>query len=309
MEKTNKMILLCGLPASGKSTYTKKLQEKGYKIHSSDAIREELYGDASIVEDHAKVFDILHSRLIKDLVDGLDVVFDATNISYKKRMGFLQKVKKVKLNVECIAVYFATPYEDCLKNNNKRERLVPEHVIKNMYLNLYIPQLYEGFDKVEIVHNYNRDDYDLNGLFNGEDGLNKIDQENKFHTLTVGHHCLKCTSLLDNEGNDNFLLTMAGLFHDIGKKLTKKFENGKREITEEAHYYQHHLVSAQMLIPYLGRRCFVDEEILQVCNYVQWHMQPFSMESEKSKKKYIKLWGGKTYDEIIRLHEADVLAK
>lgn len=38
-------IMLVGLPGSGKSTYAEKLKEKGYIIHSSDAIREELTGD------------------------------------------------------------------------------------------------------------------------------------------------------------------------------------------------------------------------------------------------------------------------
>lgn len=37
-----KFIMLVGLPGSGKSTYAKKLEEEGYRIHSSDAIRKEL---------------------------------------------------------------------------------------------------------------------------------------------------------------------------------------------------------------------------------------------------------------------------
>ena len=44
------MIMMCGLPGSGKSTYAEKLEEEGYIIHSSDKIREEL-GD---VNDQSK---------------------------------------------------------------------------------------------------------------------------------------------------------------------------------------------------------------------------------------------------------------
>ena len=39
------LFCLCGLPASGKSTYAKELSKKeNATIYSSDAIREELYG-------------------------------------------------------------------------------------------------------------------------------------------------------------------------------------------------------------------------------------------------------------------------
>ena len=82
-----------------------------------------------------------------------NMIYDATNINYKKRMAFLQKINK--MDVEKIAIMVATPYNECLERNASRERQVPEEVIKRMYYNFYVPQCFEGFD--DIIVKYNSD--------------------------------------------------------------------------------------------------------------------------------------------------------
>ena len=59
-----KLIILCGLPGSGKSFYAENYKAvddafcKDFTvIHSSDAIRAELFGDPSFQGDNAKVFE------------------------------------------------------------------------------------------------------------------------------------------------------------------------------------------------------------------------------------------------------------
>jgi len=51
------------------------------------------------------------------------------------------------------------------------------------------------------------------------------------------------------------------------------------------------------------------EDILKTCTYIQWHMQPFFNEKQKTKDKYKNLWGEEFYDNIMLLHEADKLAR
>ena len=55
--------MLVGLPASGKSTYAGKYAQIGWRVISSDSIREELFGDASIQKEPSKVFAQLLERL------------------------------------------------------------------------------------------------------------------------------------------------------------------------------------------------------------------------------------------------------
>lgn len=305
-----KVIMLCGLPASGKSTYAKEIaeQEKA-NLHSSDNMRKLLFGDENVNDKNDEVFNMLHKQIKLDLIDNKNVVYDATNINYKRRKGFLEELNKI--DCEKICVLIATPYEKCLEQNKLRERQVPEEVIKNMYLNFYIPQYYEGWDKIEIKYNCDFKNFDLFELFDGINGLNKINQDNPHHSLTIGEHCYKCLDeikkIIDYKSYD--LLFESALLHDIGKRFTKEFKNYKGEDTDIAHYYNHHLVSAyESIFYYTNLSDYCTGDILLRANYIQWHMQPFFMETEKSKNKFINLVGQRFYDELMLLHQADLLA-
>ena len=150
----NVLIVLGGLPASGKSTYTEMLVESGvFCSVCPDKIRGELYGDESIQGDGKQVFTIAHQR-IKDLGQGgNNVVFDATNINADRRKKF---VKEMRPYFDVIILkWFSTPIDICLKRNAERKRQVPEEVIHRMNQNFFNkPTIDEGFDLVEEIKNY-----------------------------------------------------------------------------------------------------------------------------------------------------------
>ena len=129
-----------GLPGSGKSTYVERMND--VIIHSSDNIRQELFGDINDQTHNEEVFRILHKRIIEDLSNGKNVVYDATNINYKRRMEFLKSLNR--FHCEKIALLFMTPIHVCIARNMMRERKVPENVIMKMYHCFYIPYYYEG---------------------------------------------------------------------------------------------------------------------------------------------------------------------
>ncbi|WP_291567090.1 MULTISPECIES: AAA family ATPase [unclassified Clostridium] len=300
-----KLIMMIGLPASGKSTYAKEISKKeNAVIISSDSMREELYENVNDTEHNTELFIEIHKRIKEHLKNDISVVYDATNINYKMRKAFLIELNKINCYKECY--FMATPYERCLEQNNIRDRKVPEHVIKRMYKNIFIPQYYEGFDKIHIIKNFDPNDFDTHILFNGQNGLNNIVQDNPHHTLTIGRHCQKCSMICEELKND-FTLNIAALYHDIGKRFTKEFKNTKGENTDIAHYYQHHLVSAYDSLFYLQR--VSQEDLLEIVKYITWHMQPFFLETEKAKNKFIKLVGKEFYDNLLILHKSDVLAK
>ena len=131
-----------GIPGSGKSYVASTLP--GVVIHSSDAIREEILGDENDQTNQELVFKTLHERVLNDLSCGKDVVYDATNISYKRRMGFLIRVQALhRPALQSICLFMATPYEMCLARNKKRDRSVPEDVIKRMYHKIDVPMIAE----------------------------------------------------------------------------------------------------------------------------------------------------------------------
>ena len=91
----SKLIMMCGLVASGKSFVANQLALKeNAVIHSSDELRIELFGDVNEVDKNGEVFQELHKRIKDDLKKGKNVIYDATNLNHKKRKGFLEELKK-----------------------------------------------------------------------------------------------------------------------------------------------------------------------------------------------------------------------
>jgi len=301
-------FMMVGLVGAGKSHQAKLLSEEyNANIHSSDSVRKELFGDVNNQDGNDEVFKLMYERIKNDLSKGKNVIHDATNIDYKRRKAFVESLDKIDCWKVCVLV--ATPFDTCVERNGSRERVVPPYVLDRMYKHIYIPQDYEGWDDILIKWDYKPKEFNIDNLFNGENGLNKISQDNPHHTLTIGNHCWKCASNIERivDKNSNFELCQAALFHDIGKRYTKEFVDSKGNPSEDAHYYQHHLVSAYDSLFYTHG--LNDNSRLKIANYVQWHMQPFFMESEKAQNKYKKLWGEQFYNDIMLLHKADETAK
>ena len=231
----NKLYIMVGLPASGKSTIAKEIAKKeNAVIVSTDNLRQELLNDINSQDNNEIIFKEAEKRLKEHLNANRDVIFDATNINYKKRKAFLQRMRSSK-SFKAIAILVATPYEECLIRNAKRERKVPEEVIKRMYYSFHIPQHYEGFDEIHIKSNPLEWDEKVQKQYtmvNLLESMN-IPQDNPWHTLTVRQHCEKVQELLDKDIlNHKYHMRDIGIFHDIGKVQTKSFENKHNDMEE-----------------------------------------------------------------------------
>ena len=214
------MLLMCGLPCSGKSTMAQSLaKEYNAIVFSSDELRSEMFGDINDQSHNQELFVELHRRIKECLKSGKSVVFDATNISYKRRMAFLAELKKIPC--EKICVLMATPYEWCLERNAKRERKVPEGVIKRMYMSIDIPYWYEGWDDIKVVREYTST-YPINYIYN----VMNYEQKNTHHTLTLGEHLLKTLFYVQEHIKDDYngeKIRMAAALHDCGKPFCATF--------------------------------------------------------------------------------------
>ena len=65
------LLMLVGLPGSGKSTYIKNHFNQNLHVHSSDDIREELSGNVNNQDINKEVFELLHKRVKDDLKNGI----------------------------------------------------------------------------------------------------------------------------------------------------------------------------------------------------------------------------------------------
>lgn len=302
-----KCIIFVGICASGKSTKAKDFAIKyDAKIFSSDELRAEMFGDVNDQSHNQEIFNELHRRIKECLKEGKSAVYDACNISYKRRMAFISELKNI--HCEKICVLMATPYEECLKRNSVRERKVPEHVIERMYRNFDVPWYYEGWDEIDIEYADGTENF-YGSPYDFIESAMSFNQENNHHDLTLGEHCAKTTTyvnqcLANQLGlNSSTELRYAAMLHDNGKPYTKTFINGKGEVTEQAHYYNHERCGSYDSLFY-AMPC----NKLYVATLIRWHMQAYFWEKENNEKlhnKYKKLWGENLYNAIMLLHKAD----
>lgn len=303
-------VVMCGLPASGKSTTGRRLAKLYDGVYiSSDEIRKELFGDENEQSKNEEVFSEMEKRAKSALENKKDVVYDACNISYKRRIALINRFKRYNPYFLCYVMY--SPYDDCLINNQKRERIVPDYVIKKMIMNFYFPQYFEGWDEICFIHSQNipKKEYNLTDLFYGENGLCSIEHENPHHKLSIGDHCIATYFNCLTDEKADYRVRIAALLHDIGKPFCKIFEDSKGNPIDYAHYYQHHLVSGYQAFEYINKiKGITFDDILYILALIDFHMYPYFWEkddNQKMKNKYMNLWGEDMFKDILLLHEAD----
>lgn len=154
--------ILCGCPASGKSTWAKQqiAENKGI-IVSRDEIRFKLLTDEDDYFDkEIEVFNNYINDIYNGLVHNENVYADATHLNWPSRRKMLERIKKCyfsSLFIRYIPVIFNTPLNVCLSRNANRtgRAKVPEEVIRNMYSQFSSPKD-DPFNYFKIMEvNYN----------------------------------------------------------------------------------------------------------------------------------------------------------
>ena len=142
-----RIVLLVGLPGSGKSTYLQRLGVTGL---SSDAIRQWLADDATDQSLHERVFETLRYLLRQRLALGRPATYiDATNLTPGEREPYIGIGRSYGCEME--AVFFDVPAEVCGARNRARQRVVPEDAMLKMASRLTPPNAEEGFARVTVI--------------------------------------------------------------------------------------------------------------------------------------------------------------
>lgn len=245
----NNLVVMFGIPASGKSYIAEKIAEKfDAYIASSDAIREEIYGTAECQDDPNKVFSILQQRVTEELKAGGSVIVDATSLIKKYRVSNLKTYKgKFK---KAILVVCATELDIIRRQNQERDRHVPEDVIMRMFKTMSFPRDEEGWDEIYILP-HPENTKSLESYLHDCEG---IDHDNPHHKLGIYEHMLACEEYLKtkdklaNKEPNKFLYKVAR-YHDIGKPIVKsRMKRRGKEWVEDtcSHYIGHADVGSYM---------------------------------------------------------------
>ena len=330
------LYVMSGIQGSGKSTVAGQISEEhDAVVLSSDKIRLELFGDESAQLDNNKVFETLYDRARSLLSEDKNVIIDAMNISRKRRMHLLSNEFR-KIECKRIIVYVATPLEKCIENDSNRSRTVTEKVIKKTYRNMQVPIRSEGWDDIwyaldeyekepanpslswwlEVSENPETFESNIAEIVPVFKGLYNLSHDNPHHSFSVGRHIYytlknvrELFNKLEDKTNMNYeLLTLSALFHDVGKKHTKRFMDSKGEYSEYAHFYNHEKVSAQIAVSELLRLRYPKEIVEGVNELVQFHMDLYKAPKKNGKRKVEYAISKERYELLKILHEADTMA-
>ena len=146
-----RIVLLVGLPGSGKSTWAQsKVTTAMSGALSSDAVRELLADDPNNQNIHPRVFRVMRDLLKHRLELKRPVTYiDATNLTPRERRPYIKLADLFDGEIE--AVFFDVPAEECIRRNRGRGRIVPDEVIRAMAEKLIAPDIAEGFLRVSVV--------------------------------------------------------------------------------------------------------------------------------------------------------------
>ena len=159
MQKKSRLIIMCGAPGLGKSTWVKNHEKsfgEKYRIVSRDTIR---FSTVKEEEEYFSHEDAVWNIFVNEINNGLSnnetVIADATHLNYQSRNKLLSAIDNdILKNTEIIAVVIKGSVKKALVQNENRKgtrSYVPETVIRNMYHSFRMPKFDEGFDKIYTV--------------------------------------------------------------------------------------------------------------------------------------------------------------
>lgn len=149
----NKIIMLIGVPASGKSTAAENIsrRENNAVILSTDKIRAALYGKESIQGYWPEIEAVLYKDIKNAITNKKNIILDATHYKKEYRAKIIKNFSKYS---EFSAYYFNYPFNIVYDRNKNRGRVVPFNVLAAMYSELRAapPLLSEGFKSIKKMY-------------------------------------------------------------------------------------------------------------------------------------------------------------
>ena len=131
-----RLFIMCGLPASGKSTFAQQfIKNNDTRYVSRDEIRFSMIKEDEEYFSHEKeVFRKFAGTIAQTLVDGFDVIADATHLNRISRDKLIRAIDQYTTEYTITYIVLETSLETCMKRNALREgrARVPDSVMKSM---------------------------------------------------------------------------------------------------------------------------------------------------------------------------------
>lgn len=133
MARMATLILISGIPGSGKSTWAKQYQREhpNTYIVASDEIRVRLFGGSQRFTDEALVWKTFLEDLNAHVNEDCTVIADATNLQNRYRRNYCVQTPGYDRHV---LVVFEIPFDICVRQNKMRaqERIISDRAMVSL---------------------------------------------------------------------------------------------------------------------------------------------------------------------------------
>lgn len=138
-----KLLMLKGLPGSGKSTWAKQFcaQQPGWVRINKDSLRD-MMGNYRTGKDESLILKWRDALIFNTLQAGKNVIVDDTNFhpKHERRLKEIAEQCDMLYDIEFEIKFFDTPLAECIKNDLNRPVSVGEKVIKKMWRDYLAPK-------------------------------------------------------------------------------------------------------------------------------------------------------------------------
>ncbi len=157
------IILVCGLPGSGKSHFSKaSFKDSGHKRVNRKEIRGLLYemshfgepwSEELFSETDESIVKHVERKILEHLLQKRQkVLIDNTSVTVSSRKTYINLAKQMNRSIGVI--FLNIPLIKCLQRNRSRQDRIPDTVISNLSATIELPKKEEGFKQVLIIDNY-----------------------------------------------------------------------------------------------------------------------------------------------------------
>lgn len=154
------LYIMCGPSGCGKTTWAYNFIHENDPLYnnirdvSRDEIRFSILKDEEDYFSHEKeVFKKFVGTIRQTLIDGFDVIADATHLNEFSRRKLTQAIDMHYTDYKIIYVVFNVSADTCVARNANREGRanVPENVIRNMCRDFRVPTKDEDERVIDII--------------------------------------------------------------------------------------------------------------------------------------------------------------
>jgi predicted kinase len=154
------VVLICGLPGSGKSHFAKLYFEKSGRMRvNRKEIRKFIFeminfgkqwSEANFSSSDEVLVRHTERKIVEHLLQNKNkILIDDTSTSSESRKNYIGIVKQAHKTIG--AIFIHTSPAKCIERNRVRQDPIPEIVISKLAAGIEIPETEEGFGEVLIV--------------------------------------------------------------------------------------------------------------------------------------------------------------